>query len=155
MQENLLLEKRAWIGVDPGKQGAAAILFRGGYELHDWNDETAAVRQINDWCRRFDVLGAAVERQQAMPKNGAVSLFNLATNYGFWIGILTALNVPLFLARPQVWQRGQTAKADGQTPKERSLRVARRIWPDAPLNLQKHNGRSDALLIARFAKGVF
>ena len=52
---------------------------------------------------------------------------------------------------PQVWKKALGLKAD----KEESLIMARQLFPDALLNLKKHHGKAEALLIAEYARRTF
>jgi hypothetical protein len=58
------------------------------------------------------------------------------------------------LVPPQTWQRAILHTADGPDTKSRSLVSARRHFPDISLKKSQH-GRSDAILMALFAKRRF
>ena len=61
-------------------------------------------------------------------------------------GVVTALDMPLTLVRPQEWKAHYGLGSD----KNDSLELARRYYPDVDLHLKKHHGRAEALLIARY-----
>jgi len=52
---------------------------------------------------------------------------------------------------PQAWKKEMGLGKD----KEKSLEMARQLFPDAMLNLKKHHGKAEALLIAEYARRVF
>jgi crossover junction endodeoxyribonuclease RuvC len=68
------------------------------------------------------------------------------------LGILAALNIPHELITPQSWKKSMM---NGQ-PKEKdaSRLVVMRLFPEVSdrLQLKKHHGRADALLIAEFLR---
>lgn len=151
-----------YIGIDPGKLGAMAVIDsnRKVCLLEDWpGDEVSANRLIvqflyeatkpGEKLQSVNVL-AAVESVHAMPKQGVSSMFKFGKNVGMWLGLLAAHKIPVVEPTPQKWQKGLIKKIDGNTTKERSLTVGRRLFPDQidKLKLKKHNGRTDALLMA-------
>lgn len=140
-----------FLGADPGQTGAVAIIGEGDPVVLDWQGDERAMAeqlQLHVALAGMPVL-AALERQQAMPKQGVASTFKLGVNFGVWLGILAALGVPVILPRPCDWKRGYVpAKAD----KDASLAVARRMFPMASLARKKDHGRAEALLLADFAR---
>jgi hypothetical protein len=48
------------------------------------------------------------------------------------------------MVTPQVWKKALKLDSD----KNKSLSMARELWPTAPLKRQKDNGRAEALLMA-------
>lgn len=147
-----------YAGIDPGKTGAYAIVSDDGttYEAFDWpGDEVSAANEIQEIVSNFDIRHCILESVHSMPKQGISSTFAFGTNFGIWRGILAANSIPFSLVRPQQWQKGLISKNDGKDTKERSLTVARRLFPDAELHLKKHNGRADALLMAWCARNSF
>jgi hypothetical protein len=136
------------LGIDPGKTGAAALMSKEGIiELIDWSDGPTMARKLMEWQFIY-APKAALEKVSAMPKQGVVSMFNLGANYGWWQGALEALKIPYKLVRPQEWQKAAKLPKKKKPSDKPSLPVARQMFPDAELNLAKHHGRADALLIA-------
>lgn len=147
------MRPKAWIGIDPGKSGAAALIFEDGEIVADWpGDATGAADLLTSWRLEFQVVLVALERVHAMPGQGVKSMFTFGQNFGQWEGILAALSLPCLQPTPQEWQKGLVKASDGADTKTRALTVARRLFPDADLNLKKHHGRADALLLAWWAK---
>jgi crossover junction endodeoxyribonuclease RuvC len=143
----------AFVGIDPGATGCAALVFDGGHDLFDWpGDPALVVPRLADWLARFDVRLAALEKVHAMPGQGVVSMFSFGQNVGTWHGILAALAIPYVSPRPQDWQRGLVDKKAGKDSKAASLATARRLFPDAALSRKKDHGRADALLLAWWAR---
>jgi hypothetical protein len=146
-------KNKAFLGIDPGKTGAAAIIHAEGHDLTDWTDVSTAAEKLTEWKFQYSIEAAALERVGAMPKQGVTSTFNFGVNFGSWQGLLSALGISYFMPRPQEWKKGLIHKGDGQDPKAASLAVARRLFPTADLGRKKDHGRAEALLLALWVKG--
>ncbi len=145
---------RAWIGIDPGKGGAVALIYPNfSHKVFDWpGDATGAARILKEWQALAWIRLAVLESVHAMPKQGVSSTFKFGCNLGQWMGILAALEIPHVMLRPQEWGAGLLKKIDGPDTKSRSLAAARRLFPNASLDRKKDHGRADALLMAWKAK---
>ena len=140
------------LGIDPGVTGAIAALYDTG--AHNVWDMSANPHDLYGLLETVinedDGIGMAyLEKAQAMPKQGVVSMFNYGVGYGQILGILAACSVPYTLVTPPVWKRalGLTGK-----PKEASRAMARQLFPTAPLSRVKDHGRAEALLIAEWGR---
>ena len=134
-----------YLGIDPGKTGAMAVLDKGGefVEVVDFEEVLPRIRLLAK-----TVKFAYLEEVHAMPGQGVSSTFTFGENSGWWKGILQAFEIPFKTIRPQDWQKGLVPKKNNLTDKP-GLAVARQLYPDAPLNLKKHHNRADAILLAR------
>ena len=147
------MKPKAWVGIDPGKTGAMAIIYESGEVVEDWPGSAAEAAEImREWRLTYAVQLVALERVHAMPKQGVSSTFSFGENFGIWQGIIATLAIPHLQPTPQEWQKGIVRKSDGKDAKERSLAAARRLFPDAELSRKKDNGRADALLMAWWAR---
>jgi Holliday junction resolvasome RuvABC endonuclease subunit len=146
----------AYLGIDPGQSGALAVIANDGtVETHDWPIEIAGLGPLlTSVLARYNVLGAAIEHVHSMPKQGVASSFNFGQNFGAWQAALAVRFVPYTLVTPRRWQKSMLDSSSGDT-KTRSLSMARRLYPDAELHLKKHDGRADALHLARYAQQLF
>jgi crossover junction endodeoxyribonuclease RuvC len=144
----------AYLGIDPGRTGAAAIITPDGYcDVADWpGDPVAAADLLRSWLVEYSVKLCALERVASRPGQGVSSVFRFGVNFGTWQGLLAALAIRYVMPTPQAWQKGIVVLSDGDDPKTRALAVARRLYPDADLSLKKHHGRADALLLANYAR---
>ena len=147
------------IGIDPGVTGAIAALdadnrlidvfdmpvVQDGKKRRVNAPELAAI--IGAICSGAGQYHAYVEKVGAMPGQGVTSMFNFGRSAGIIDGVLGALHIPLTYVSPQKWK-----KAAGLIGKEKDQGRTRAIelYPSAPLNLKKHIGRADAILISRF-----
>ena len=52
------------------------------------------------------------------------------------------------MVTPQAWKKAMKLTSD----KKQSLAMARELWPNAPLNFAKHDGRAEALLMAEYLR---
>lgn len=147
-----------YIGIDPGKSGAIAMIDdnRSMLIVKDWpGDEIQAariVRSITEQNRQSNI-SAVIEKVSAMPKQGVRSMFTFGTNYGMWKGILASFMIPFYEIAPRTWQKGILSKK--QDGKKASVASALRLFPSAELYGPRgglKDGRADALLIADFCR---
>lgn len=142
-----------YVGIDPGKDGAIAILAGDGrlmdvIDMPYLLDSTRSV--LTDAIRRDRFV--ALEAQQAMPRQGVSSTFTTGQGFGRLEGLLTGLQIPYEVVRPQRWIRdmGIPVGAD----KRKHVEVAQSMYPLAPLTGPRGkllDGRGDALLLAVWA----
>lgn len=140
----------AYIGIDPGRKGAAALIHPEGILVERAPaDAASCVRLLGSWRKSWNIRLAAVE--QMLPWKGIVAAFVLGEHTGMWLGILAALGIPHITVRAQVWQRSVVDRKAGSTPKARALAAASRLFPDVRLTSGDH-GMADAMLIAFWAR---
>jgi crossover junction endodeoxyribonuclease RuvC len=145
------------IGFDPGLTGALAILTGDGAleTVHDlpiirdrslaWVDG-AELQSLILAALQGRQAHAIVERVGSMPRQGIASAFLFGCGFGSILGVLQALHLPLTFVTPAAWKASY-----GLTKyKHASLHKARLLYPTAELHLAKHDGRAEALLIARY-----
>lgn len=134
--------------------GAMALLPEAGPpQVADYpGDARGVTGTLQGWLLDYDVQCVAIESASSRPGQGVRSVFTFGRAFGEWLGILAALGIPHLLVTPQQWQRGLVRPSDGPDPKSRSLAVARRLFPDIDLGRKKDHHRSDALLLAFWAK---
>ena len=151
---------KAWLGVDPGKTGAACLLTKRARILFfDWpkSDSFKIVSdQIYIWSNRYDIKTVVLEKVSSMPKQGVKSMFTFGGNYRAWEMLIVCCHLPMIMPTPQKWQKGVgITKSDGPDPKSRALNVASRLFPNAELTGPRGgalSGRADALLMAYYGK---
>lgn len=139
-------------GVDPGSiSGAYAVLdtdtgaaLVADLPVVDRNVDAAQLARI---VREVSPDEAVVERVSAMPGQGVSSVWAFGRSTGLIQGVLLGCGVPVALVTPSVWKRAFNLNKD----KERSRELAIRLFPTVEgLNLKKHAGRAEALLLARY-----
>ena len=132
------------LAVDPGVGGGFAIGQGGLVNTYKFTTES----EFLDLLAGKELAAAVVEEVppyvgRAIPSSAA---FKLGYNYGFEVGVLRAMGIPVHLVRPQKWQKGLSGlgKLKG-APRKRKLR-------DHAVRLYPHLGKitlacADALLI--------
>jgi Holliday junction resolvasome RuvABC endonuclease subunit len=140
-----------FIGLDPGFSGAWGMIdhnneYTGCGDMHH-TDRHLLTNNI--WDEMLAVLdgddcAAVVEAVHSMPNQGVASSFKFGTAYGGAIALAERLKCPWELVTPQVWKKALKLDSD----KNKSMVLARELWPTAPLKRQKDNGRAEALLLA-------
>jgi len=144
----------SFIGIDPGKSGAIAVIssILGTFSIPF--DETEYMETIRIALDEGDVF-AVVEHVGAMPKQGVSSTFAFGQNFGWILGVLSSFRVPYELVRPQKWKKHFSCTSDKNT----SIEVARRLFPN--VNLKRtpkcsklDDGMAEALLMASYAKHI-
>lgn len=147
-----------YIGIDPGKGGALAVLNEDGssiiypFSVEGYREILADYSTENFKCR----AKCCLEHVGAAPKQGVVSMFHFGENFGFIQGLLTAYDIPYELVRPQKWKREFSITAD----KNMAIDVCKRLFPNA--NLKRTNrckkdddNMAEALLMAEYARRHF
>jgi len=144
------------IGIDPGISGAIAVLSDTGElsAIYDMPIMTVGKgksqvdgKSVADILKQYQPCTVILEFVSAMPGQGVTSMFNFGVGYGIVQGILCTLSIPWKQVRSDVWKRQYgLLKQD----KDMARTVAKRLYPQAELNMKKHIGRADALLIARY-----
>lgn len=142
-----------YIGIDPGKSGAMAIIHENGvrvfpFDQETYRDELALVSGSKCVC--------CLEKVGAMPRQGVTSTFHFGENFGFIQGLLVANRIPYELVTPQKWKKEFSVTAD----KNGSITVCKRLFPGVRLlhsdRCKKENdGMAEALLMAEYARRHF
>lgn len=102
------------------------------------------------------------DKERTAGSKGSVSAASFYRMMGQLEGIACGLGREVKRLTPQEWRaivmpttplRRAVARAvlgvTASTTKNEALAVARRLYPEAPLELQGHDGRADAILVAR------
>jgi crossover junction endodeoxyribonuclease RuvC len=178
------MRKTAYVGIDPGTDGALAAIVDGRVALLEdtphlrvevekrGSKEGKVNRRVPDDRGTWALLAAlpgrcgvegfvdvvvALERVSAMPDQGVTSMFNFGVGWGIWRGVVAASGAASILVAPQTWKKALMQGA--AKTKEASVDVAQRWYPDAAARLvgprgRKLSGRADAILLARYASLV-
>jgi crossover junction endodeoxyribonuclease RuvC len=140
------------LGIDPGQTGALAWVTPTG-RLHEVEDMPVVNGEVNAHFLAQLILASGrleacvVEKVHSMPKQGVASSFKFGTSYGIVIGVVAALEIPLFFAPPQEW-KGVMHLIGKDKEAARKLAIER--WPTHSdlFRLKKHSDRAEAALIA-------
>lgn len=159
--------KTGYIGVDPGQDGAAALLYEtaeglkyqlidaGNYDFLNMDSMADLCASLAIWETKCLGLEVWIEKVRSFSrdgrKQGGSSSFKFGNNYGLWQGLAVgALRVVPILIEPKEWQGAvfKMRQVIGGDTKDRSLIAARKIFGDQHLKRKKDHGRADALNIA-------
>ena len=152
MNENV----RAWIGIDPGKSGAMAVIRR------DEALRPTLVPYTGPLCYVSNFYGLAaygvrivVERLFARPGklSSAKANFELGRCMGELETMLSMCGIPFQEVTPQAWQKEFGISGDKQT----HVDCAKRLFPGVSLKrsdkcVRDFDGFADALLMAEYAR---
>ena len=155
MPPNLIL------GIDPGMDGAMALLDAGSGALVDLFDmptySLKTRRELDDYqvSRLIDVYAsriveAWIEAANPRPGEAATLSFQFGRCFGTLRGVVCAHFIPLRVASPAVWKRAMGVTAD----KDESRQAASVMWPQEAGRwpLKKNHGRAEAALIAAYGR---
>lgn len=147
-----------YIGIDPGKKGAVAIIDPANVTIIPWDDEkfVNAMKIVTtlSYKNKPEKAVAAVEKVGAMPHQGVKSMFSFGHSLGFIEGVLAANRIPYQLVPPAKWKKefGLIGK-----DKREAIIVCKKLFPG--INLlptercrTESDGMADALLMAEYAR---
>ena len=137
-----------YIGIDPGKSGAMAIVWPDGQPATGVCRFDATPADQADWLLGFDLTQAVavMEKVSSSPQMGVVSAFSFGKSQGFLIGLLTAMKIPYHEVTPQKWQRAMGCMSKGD--KNVTKHAAQKLWP----HLKITHRDADARLIAEYGR---
>tara|TARA_A100001011_G_scaffold298276_1_gene311190 strand:- start:1062 stop:1556 length:495 start_codon:yes stop_codon:yes gene_type:complete len=150
------------IGIDPGLNGALAILENNKvkqlFDMPVMSEGKKNKRQLNsaqlvklikDSINLNEEVVIVVEQVNAMPGQGVTSMFNFGQTFGAIKGICAALSLPIFFVRPAKWKKHFELI---NSSKDASRTKAIEMYPSISNQLSKKKdvNKSDAILIARF-----
>jgi crossover junction endodeoxyribonuclease RuvC len=147
------------LGVDPGVRGGLALVEisdGAAPRLVDAIDipvtgvgarERVDVLAIRTWVQVHKPDHAAIERAQAMPKQGASSGFKYGRAVGALEAVLACCEIPMTVVEPSTWKKAHRLRGgDKEGGRQRALQ----LFPAAHALLarKKDHGRGEAALIA-------
>ena len=149
-------DSRKYIGVDPGKKGAIAIINEDGSldELHDMPliGKEYHLKRIAEIVQEHDIAFAVVEHQQVFGKEGRKTAFTIGVGYGILVMALESAGISYEEVRPTKWKPAFTLS---KKEKADSVRMAQKLFPDGEFVTPRgalKDGRAEACLIAEYAR---
>ena len=148
------------VAIDPGLTGALGFLrdgvflavedmpvvLKGVGSVKNEVSPQGMKTLIRDRLLPGEAVVSVIEKVGAMPGQGVSSVFSLGDSYGAARAVLATAGFELVQVHPATWKKYFKLTAD----KELSRALATRLFPAAPLHLKKHDGRAEALLLARW-----
>ena len=145
-----------YIGIDPGLVTAAYGVIDHNSKFISCGDIPRDGERINSRAFRQILLDnipvgehaeIVIEDVFVMPNQGASSSGKFMRAAGA-LEAVCYLTATTHIVRPQRWKKDMGLTA----VKDFSLESARQRWPEAPLNLVKHHGRAEALLLSEWIR---
>lgn len=164
-----IISAGVFIGIDPGLDGALAVVYGGTVtEIHDVPTfkaprkgrayaprRMAAIVQW-PWATLGGVRLVAIEDVAGIPPQGSrASIGKQFRGIGIWEGIAAGSGHPYELVRPQRWKR-EIGLPKGAA-KDQSRALAAQLFPDVAdqLTRKRDDGRAEAILIAEWARRTY
>lgn len=141
-----------FLGIDPGMSGAIAIIDRNHQNLvHTIEYKKQPEKEIGFLVaeKASFVRFACLEAVHAFPGQGVSTTFTFGANFGFYRGLLAALQIEYALVSPMKWQRtlGCLTRGDKNVTKM----LARELFPTAKVTHQN----ADAILLAHYCVRLY
>lgn len=152
-----------FIGIDPGKTGAIVVFGNDGViAVADLPLQPDGRLNAREFAQAFEVVDQTncicyIEKAQAFPQQGSVSMFNYGVNYGQIISVLEMLKIPFQEIKSPEWKKEFNLI---HKEKEDSVTMAIHLYPGMEdIFIKKRgekkpvllHGRAEALLIAVYA----
>jgi crossover junction endodeoxyribonuclease RuvC len=157
---------KAFLGADPGMDGALALYLPGSSAILQVRDMPAMKvgdkRRIDLWSLSIQLCGwaalydirATVENVHAMPGQGVTSMFSFGYSTGSLQQALASAKIPFTLVQPATWKAMYRLRG-GPENKAASVAKAVELFPDhkalffGPKGGPK-DGRAEAALLAYY-----
>jgi hypothetical protein len=154
------------IGIDPGLQGALAVIDQSSGVLLRALKMPDDARWLYHWFKglREDFRSFQVALEKAFGcaqvgdrRQSASTMFSYGRHFGHLEAILFAAGITPTLIPARTWTSELHKGVEGPSSKVKSLIVARQIWPYCDFTLSKrakkpNEGLVDAMLIAEFLR---
>ena len=145
-------------GIDPGLEGALAILDFHNSLLHLWDTPTVTMRVGDKDRKRIDPEGylyalnqqkidnLALEKVHSTPNDGHTGAFTFGKTTGVTIGLLVALGIPFSETTPAQWKLDLRVPANKDSARHR----ASELFPHCAAAWARamDDGRAESALIA-------
>jgi len=161
-----------FIGIDPGVQGAIAMIcvdpkfdrvadtptFKVGksrldYDIEGMRHQLHTMKQSAGEDAQVFVF---IETPIAMPKQSSSSTLKTGMGYGFWVGLVVGELLPYEPVSPGTWKKVMFAGMgnDMKRSKDASLFKAKQEFPHMAefMERKKDHDRAEALLIAQYGR---
>lgn len=149
---NTHIPERLYIGIDPGKSGAIAIILDDGtLYVEPYKVGIPDLFDLLILCSKYK-HSCMLEKVHAFPGQGVCSTFSFGVNYGVWLALLDSSNIAYSNPTPQAWIK-HYIKLGTFTKQERKRELkhmAQSLYPSTKVTLIN----ADAILIAHYCKTV-
>lgn len=145
-----------YIGIDPGKSGAIAIILEDGSVVTATFSEEAYRHLLRQYSKdSFAIVEQVCGFSPPGVKIGSTSIFNFGANYGWIQGVLYSYAIPYQTVVPRKWKKEFSLDKD----KSKSIQCAKQLFPNANLFRTErctiaHDGIAEALLMAEYGRRI-
>ena len=141
-----------FLGIDPGKSGAFALLDEAKISCLGFFDKNVIIDMLDFLAHEQVRTKCCLEQVHAMPKQGTVSMFHFGENFGWLEGALDMAGIEYTLVPPQKWKKEFKLSQD----KQESIAMAKKLFPGVNLAPDKrrvdNDNLAEALLMAEYAR---
>ncbi len=154
------MANRIYIGIDPGSNGAIAVLDESGTlitrEAYDSFEIANILEKIKSDYSDYNIM-CTLEKVHSMPRDGVKQAFKFGENYGFVKGSLIALKIPFQEVPPQTWKKEYSLI---KTDKSVSIQRCKELFPGVSLiksdrSKKDSDGLAEAILICEYGRRHF
>ena len=145
------------VGIDPGKSGGLVTIHSKNNEcsMHKCPSTTQEMASLlrtaknSAFVDNLPIL-VAIQKVHAFPTDARSAAFKFGMNYGMWLGIIGALNIPLIEVTPQMWMKSYAPLPKIKQERKKKIKeIATEIFEDVYSNENRVTyAVSDAALIA-------
>lgn len=151
------------VGIDPGKAGAVAVLHRLTGEPLAWSllpeDAMELFELLTGIRATYETATFGIEKPIILfGKSSYKTVASSFRRFGQLEALVRVLRLQATFLHPRNWTGQMHEGADGSTPKEKSLFVAKGLWPEQTFTFKgskarkPHDGIVDAMLIAEYTR---
>ena len=152
-----------FIGIDPGIKGSLAIINEHCEIILHTAVPVIKVNRENQYdlfamdgllsmiANKYEFTEVIIEKAQAMPHQGVVSMFTYGRGYGYWIGLMTAMGIHYKEVHPKTWTKLlRCGKEFGG--KEGNYKRAKELFPQYEAKRKSDRTFCDSLLLAEYGR---
>jgi len=158
-----MIDIKYFIGIDPGIKGSIAVIDDQGNILLHTAVPTIKINKKNQYdlfaidgllsmiMNKYEFVEVIIEKAQAMPHQGVVSMFTYGRGYGYWIGLMTAMGISYKEVHPKTWTKLlRCGKEFGG--KEGNYKRAQELFPQYKAERKSDQTFCDSLLLAEYGR---
>lgn len=145
-----------YIGVDPGKKGAMAIM---GYSNTTGERYMMKIipfdpQEYIKTLKQFNGATVCIEQVHSLPHEGVKSVWSFGQTYGWLLGVLDAVGLSYQTVPPNLWKKDFSLL---RAEKKQSIEVCKRLFPGIELKRTDRcrnddDNMADAALICEYAR---
>jgi crossover junction endodeoxyribonuclease RuvC len=152
----------SYVGIDPGITGAIGWISDEGHaaiaDVPTYNSDGKVQYNFLDMFLMLQDLSSSgkqrtyltLEKQQAMPKQGVSSTFQIGRGYGAWEALCWATTPDFEIVSPRKWKKALGLTSDKDVSRLKAISLYPSLEP--LLRRKKDHNRAEAILLAHYTK---